>query len=152
MLQHLFDQNKYIYLYYNTNFMSKLNKNVDFIVLLNCPQNKSGSCIFVDDTVYILESGLIGVQTLFKSGHVVTGLKCDDMWYIYDSNNIIFECKWFLNNCNTYLKKQYPTWTLTNLASGGQIDTFPPQIFYKYEYKDENDCYFNLGGIQVVRT
>lgn len=56
-------------------------------------------------------------------------------------------CKAVIN-----MKKRYPTWILTNLAAGGQLDTFPPQIFYKYEYKDENDCYFNLGGIQVVRT
>lgn len=46
------------------------------------------------------------------------------------------------------IKQKYPKWTLTSLARGGQYDTLPPHTFYRYEYKDEDGCYFNLGGIK----
>ena len=48
------------------------------------------------------------------------------------------------------MKKRYPTWQLLNLCKEGQYDTMPPGNFYKYEYKDEHDCYFNIGGIKVI--
>jgi hypothetical protein len=47
------------------------------------------------------------------------------------------------------VKKRYPQWSLTNLANGGQYDSLPPTIFYKYEYKDEEGIHFNIGGISV---
>ena len=47
------------------------------------------------------------------------------------------------------MKKRYPTWQLQNLSKAGQYDTLPPGNFYKYEYKDEYDCYFDIGGIKV---
>ena len=53
-------------------------------------------------------------------------------------------CKEVIN-----IKKKYPKWTLTSLARGGQYDTLPPHTFYRYEYKDEHGCNFNLGGINV---
>lgn len=40
------------------------------------------------------------------------------------------------------MKKRYPNFTLTNLDIGGQIDTLPPQTFYRYEFTDEYDCRF----------
>lgn len=50
------------------------------------------------------------------------------------------------------IKKTYPKWTLTNLESGTQQDTMPPDIFYKYEYKDEYGRYFDIGGIKVISS
>ena len=40
------------------------------------------------------------------------------------------------------MKKRYPKFTLTNLDIGGQIDSLPPQTFYRYEFTDEYDCTF----------
>ena len=48
------------------------------------------------------------------------------------------------------IKKRYPTWQLQNLSKAGQYDAMPPDKFYKYEYKDEYDCYFDIGGIKVI--
>lgn len=48
------------------------------------------------------------------------------------------------------MKKKYPKWTLTNLASGGQYDSLPPQTFYRYEYQDEYGNIFDIGGIKLV--
>lgn len=56
-------------------------------------------------------------------------------------------CKEVIN-----IKKKYPKWTLTSLARGGQYDTLPPHTFYRYEYKDEYGCHFNLGGIQILSS
>ena len=39
-------------------------------------------------------------------------------------------CKEVIN-----MKKRYPKWSLTDLDRGGQYDTLPPHIFYKYGYK-----------------
>lgn len=62
----------------------------------------------------------------------------------YDLERI---CKEVIN-----IKKKYPKWTLTSLARGGQYDTLPPHTFYRYEYKDEYGCHFNLGGIQILSS
>lgn len=117
MLKTFFDKDTtYVCLEYNKTWLQNLKtlqqskQNIDFIVLLKCPQSKSGSSIFIDDDVYVLESGIIGIQNKESTeGHVVTGLKCDDLWYIYDSNNNIYECKWFLDDCNKFLNQQYNT-------------------------------------------
>ena len=50
------------------------------------------------------------------------------------------------------MKKRYPKWSLTDLDRGGQYDTLPPHTFYKYGYKDEEGCYFDIGGIKVIRN
>lgn len=47
------------------------------------------------------------------------------------------------------MKKKYPKWILTSLARGGQNYILPPHTFYRYQYKDEHGCHFNLGGINV---
>jgi hypothetical protein len=54
-------------------------------------------------------------------------------------------CKEVINK-----KKKYPRWTLSKLERGGQYDTLPPQIFYRYEYKDEDGNHFNIGGIKLI--
>jgi hypothetical protein len=119
MLNTLFKNNPEIYkcLYYNEgNFKIDIiqnnSNNIQFIVLLKVPQTQSGLTIFIDNNVYVLESGVLGVQNKEKTkGHVVSGLKCDDLWYIYDSNNKLYECKWFLKDCDmlhTKLKDNYP--------------------------------------------
>lgn len=40
------------------------------------------------------------------------------------------------------MKNSYPKFTLTNLDIGGQIDTMPPETFYRYEFTDDNDRTF----------
>ena len=47
------------------------------------------------------------------------------------------------------MKKQYPKWTLINLSNGGQQDSIPPYIFYRYEYKDECGNCFDIGGLKL---
>lgn len=42
------------------------------------------------------------------------------------------------------IKKQYPRWILTDLARIGEYDILPPQVFYRYEYKDEYGSYFAI--------
>lgn len=49
------------------------------------------------------------------------------------------------------MKKRYPKWKLLHLASGGQYDSMPPQTFYRYEYQDEYNNIFDIGGIKLVR-
>lgn len=48
------------------------------------------------------------------------------------------------------MKKKYTKWTLTDLSKGGQYDTLPPKTFYTYEFKDENEQYFDIGGIKLL--
>jgi hypothetical protein len=47
-------------------------------------------------------------------------------------------------------KKLYPGWILERIASCGQYDTLPPQIFYKYTYKTPQGHYMSFGGIEVL--
>ena len=48
------------------------------------------------------------------------------------------------------MKKKYPKWTLTDLATGGQYDTLPPYTHYNYEYKDEYCNHFNIRALNVM--
>lgn len=56
--------------------------------------------------------------------------------------------------CNEVItmKKRYTKWTLTNLERGGQYDTLPPKTFYKYEYKDDEGCNFDIGGFKLSKN
>lgn len=54
-------------------------------------------------------------------------------------------CKEVINT-----KKKYSKWTLTSLLKEAQYDTFPPSIIYRYEYKDEDERYFYVGGINII--
>jgi hypothetical protein len=47
-------------------------------------------------------------------------------------------------------KKLYPGWILDSVARGGQYDTLPPQIFYKYTYKSPHGHYMTMGGIELI--
>lgn len=44
------------------------------------------------------------------------------------------------------IKKKYPGWTLLSLTKHCQIDTWPPQIFYNYEYVDIDNVRFMIGN------
>ena len=48
------------------------------------------------------------------------------------------------------IKKKYPKWILKKLARKGQYDKLPPHTFYRYEYKDEYECHFYVGEIQIL--
>lgn len=48
------------------------------------------------------------------------------------------------------IKRRYPKWTLTDMSKGGQIDTLPPYIYYRYEYEDEHGSHFDIGGIKFT--
>lgn len=50
------------------------------------------------------------------------------------------------------IKQKYTKWTLTNLSKVGHFDRLPPKTFYNYEFKDENEMYFNIGGIKYSRV
>lgn len=45
-------------------------------------------------------------------------------------------------------KKKYPGWILEHLKNGGQLDTLPPRISYKFEYKTPEGYSMSMGGIQ----
>ena len=47
-------------------------------------------------------------------------------------------------------KTLYPGWILDSVARGGQYDTLPPQIFYRYTYKSPHGHYMTMGGIELI--
>ena len=54
--------------------------------------------------------------------------------------------------CKTviHMKQKYPTWKLVNMFIVGKSGTTPPRTFYKYEYVDDDDCHFDVGGLTIV--
>ena len=47
-------------------------------------------------------------------------------------------------------KTLYTGWILDSVTRGGQYDTLPPQIFYKYTYKSPHGHYMTMGGIELI--
>jgi hypothetical protein len=47
-------------------------------------------------------------------------------------------------------KIKYPGWVLSSLKKLGQIDTIPPQNFYKFTYLSPQGHYFTYGGIELI--
>ena len=47
-------------------------------------------------------------------------------------------------------KTQYPGWILENISKKGQLDTLPPQSFYKFTYKTPQGDNMSCGGIEIV--
>ena len=45
------------------------------------------------------------------------------------------------------IKKRYPQWKLSKMGQKGQYDTLPPHVFYMYEYKDQFNTLYSIGGI-----
>ena len=45
------------------------------------------------------------------------------------------------------IKKRYTQWKLSKMGQKGQYDTFPPHVFYMYEYKDQFNTLYSIGGI-----
>lgn len=51
---------------------------------------------------YNLEAAGITLEKPNQSGHAISGLKCNDKYYIYDSNNIISDDDWSFGNLQNY--------------------------------------------------
>jgi hypothetical protein len=67
-----------------------------------------------DNKIYKLEAALlqctyVNEETKQHHMHVVTGLRCNDEYYIYDSNNIIVKAKWHESLKKNYSDNQ-PDW------------------------------------------
>jgi hypothetical protein len=60
--------------------------------------------IIVNKTKYSLESGIMSI-TNETGGHAVSMLRCENRWYIYDSNNILVECDWHKGDINPYINE-----------------------------------------------
>jgi len=60
--------------------------------------------IYINDTEYKLQatSIIFNIESLNIS-HCISGLYCNEKYYIYDSNNIISYCKWNKGNLNEYI-------------------------------------------------
>jgi hypothetical protein len=60
--------------------------------------------IYINDTEYKLQatSIIFDIESLNIS-HCISGLYCNEKYYIYDSNNIISYCKWNNGNLNEYI-------------------------------------------------
>ena len=56
--------------------------------------------------------------------------------------------------CKTVIdmKQKYPNWKLANMFIVGHSGTTPPITFYKYEYVDADDCHFDVGGMNILKT
>jgi hypothetical protein len=60
----------------------------------------------LNKTSYSLESGVMYILNLDEDeGHAVSLLRCQDRWYIYDSNNILVECDWYKGDIASYKKE-----------------------------------------------
>ena len=58
--------------------------------------------IFVNKQKYLLESASIGFK-MDESYHAIAGLRCRDVFYVYDSNNVLAETNWVKGNLSKYL-------------------------------------------------
>ena len=73
--------------------------------------------IYINDTEYILQASSICFNIIsLNISHIISGLCCNDKYYIYDSNNIISYCKWNNGNLNEYIELN------NNKTSDYQID------------------------------
>jgi hypothetical protein len=68
-----------------------MNKN---ILLINEPGNKIPKELDMNNKKYILSSSLILVGDNKGWPHVICGFKCDDEYYIYDSNDLLYKHDW----------------------------------------------------------
>ena len=110
--------------------MSYENKNITKIPLeVNCIVNNK-------KTLFKLDYATIGITTQENEfGHVVTGLICNNNYYIYDSaEDLYFECNWTdLSNKNNISK---PLTYYQIMASD--------YIFYTQDIKNTSGKFFKL--------
>ncbi len=45
------------------------------------------------------------------------------------------------------IKKCYPGWILHSMCNSGQLDLYPPHIFYQYTFKTDKGHLINFGGL-----
>jgi hypothetical protein len=68
--------------------------------------DKMHQILYVNDTEYKLIAGGIRFEMLeFGGAHIVSGLICDDKYYIYDSNNILSYSNWNQGLYNDYIEQ-----------------------------------------------
>ena len=97
-IDYIFNKN---ILYYN---------NQPIIIYDYNPKRSITESIKIRDNKYNLEAGIIGLYSPNNNkGHSVAGLKCDDKYYIYDSNNYIVYNEWYRDHAKTidYINKYY---------------------------------------------
>jgi hypothetical protein len=74
------------------------------VILLSSNFVELRKSFILNNANYSLESGVMIISNGI-SGHAVSMLRCEDRWYIYDSNNILVECDWHMGNIDPYKKK-----------------------------------------------
>jgi hypothetical protein len=80
-----------------------VNASPPLFIVLPIFGNITREIIYVNDIEYKLHSGIIDFKTNIDH-HTVSGLFCNDKYYIYDSNNIISYSKWYQNVYNEYIE------------------------------------------------
>jgi hypothetical protein len=79
-------------------------KNPPNIIIIPCKIDTISikEMIYINDIEYKLQSAGIGINSK-DFAHIVSGLYCNDKYYVYDSNNIISYCKWSKANLKEYI-------------------------------------------------
>ena len=80
-------------------------KNPPNIIIIPCKRDtiSTKELIYINDIEYKLQSAGIGIISKDLQ-HIVSGLYCNEKYYVYDSNNIISYCKWNKGNLNEYIE------------------------------------------------
>ena len=77
-------------------------KNPPNIIIIPCDTVSIKEIIYINDTEYKLQSA--GIEILSKNLlHIISGLNCNDKYYVYDSMDIISYCKWSKGNLKEYV-------------------------------------------------
>jgi len=73
------------------------------LIIVHVPPELSSlkKSMIINNTQYSLESGVMGISGEIGS-HAVSMLRCEERWYIYDSNNILIECDWHKGDIGAY--------------------------------------------------
>jgi hypothetical protein len=93
--------------------------------------------IKIPDTIKVLMNNNYDLQASAvltnNKMHIVSGLRCGDIWYIYDSNNILVECDWsnadftkYINECMALTQKKNKTYCT--------VDGFHYLIYIKKDF------------------
>ena len=85
---------------YNLNEFNQ--KNPPNIIIIPLYLISVKDIIYINDIEYKLQSAAISIISKDLI-HIVSGLYCNEKYYIYDSNNIISYCKWSRGNLNEYI-------------------------------------------------
>jgi hypothetical protein len=112
--------------------------NIIAIVHFKKDFNKACSKITIMNTVYNLEACIFGPYP----GHAIAGLNCNNIEYVYDSNNIIAYDNWSDGNIDNYAKQNKNAQFngiltliyIKNDLTGGATDYYSKYMKYKTKY------------------